>query len=186
MLLRKIILPVLITLVCALPAGAQSYLVFNGHEIKGDYRDMIKTLEADGFVEDTDYFKHYDNPDLETLLIGEFLGETGVKTFVSQVEDSTDIRWIAAWIHADGNWAAIYSKYTEVLNLYLEKYGEPTYRDPEPPETIEGDEAAFLDELQDYLFHYSVIWLSKAGNIIVGVGAEMGEYFVSVRYNPNY
>lgn len=109
------------------------HLKFKGIPIDGDYKTFAQKLVQKGF-------KQVESTADGIVLTGNFMATSGVMVLVYPDPTSKKVSTVSAMIETGDNWPTIEGKYYDVVDIYKEKYGEPTQHVEEFTVNVHNDD----------------------------------------------
>ena len=98
------------------------HMKFMGVEMGGDAREFISALKGKGF-------KKIETPSINnvTFMDGRFAGYDDCTAMVYTSERSNKVYLVSVLFPLESNWAGLSTKYKNIKNMLVTKYGEPDY-----------------------------------------------------------
>lgn len=141
---------------------AEGHMTFKGVEIDGTIQEFTKKITAKGF-------KNFGIEDGTATLIGTFTGEDVIVVAYSTLKTKKVYR-VGVIYQAGSQWSMIYNKYSNLKDMLIKKYGEPSEIVEEVAESyMKGDELHALH--MDKLF-YQCIFQAEQGLVELRIAHE--------------
>lgn len=163
----------LFTTVCL--AQESSHLKFKGIPIDGEYKAFAQKLVQKGFSLE-------DSSEDGIVLTGTFMATSEVTVLVFPEPSSKNVFSVSAMIDAGDKWPIIEKKYYKVVDLYKEKYGEPTQHVEEFTVEVHNDDFFKKNALQEGQCNYESLWETDGGRIVVSLSYFQFNYYVICAY----
>lgn len=157
----------------ALLAMADGHMTFKGIEIDGTAQEFAKNLTAKGF-------KTVGIENGNAMLTGTFTGQDVIVVAYS-TPNTKKVYRIGVIYQGGSQWSLIYNQYSNLKEMLIKKYGEPTDFVEEVTESyLKGSElhALHMDKL-----NYQCDFKTEQGNVILKIAHErtLGD-FILVAY----
>lgn len=175
--MNRIVFFIALMLCCFTSSMAQSndeHLTFKGVPIDGPLNEYVQKMELAGF-------SHIDTKNGTSLLKGDFAGCKNCRIVVST--NSNIVNTIAVIFPEKDDWSSLESNYTQLKEMLIEKYGQPTncieefqgYRSP-------YDNTDKFLRLKTDKCRYVTFFETTKGNIILSLGHDEDGCFVMLGY----
>ena len=174
----KQLLIAIIAVAITLPAFSQDksqHLVFKGIPIDGDFNVFAQKLVQKGF-------KKTEVTQDGIVLKGNFMATPDVMVIVYPDPKTKNVSSVIAMVEAGENWPSIENSYNNVVDLYTEKYGEPTEHIEEFSTDVHDDDYFRKQALNDGQCNYKSLWKVEGGNIAISLAYFKYKYYVVCTY----
>jgi hypothetical protein len=153
------------------------HLTFKGIPIDGNYKVFAQKLVQKGL-------KQQESSDTYIVLKGYFAGQSDVQIVVYSNPETNIVTSVAALIEVEGKWGQIENKYYNTVDLYKEKYGEPSMHFEEFTTDVYSDynKCCALDE--GYC-NYQSSWEVLGGTISILPISYQREYYILCVYRDS-
>lgn len=151
------------------------HLKFKGIPIDGDYKTFAQKLVQKGF-------KQVESTADGIVLTGNFMATSGVMVLVYPDPTSKKVSTVSAMIETGDNWPTIEGKYYDVVDIYKEKYGEPTQHVEEFTVNVHNDDFFRKNALHEGQCNYKTLWETEGGRIVLSLAYFQLKYYVICAY----
>lgn len=174
--MKKALLISLFALLAAVCFGQEAaHLKFKGIPLDGNYKAFAQKLVQKGF-------KQIDITEDAIVMKGSFMAKPDVKVVITPDPATKTVSVVSAMIDAGDGWGNIENRYYRVVDIYTEKYGEPTEHAEEFNRDVYGDDYLREDALQDGQCNYHSQWEIEGGRIVIYLMYFDFHYYVVCSY----
>jgi hypothetical protein len=173
--MKKVLIVVAAVLLSISALAQAEHLKFKGIPIDGEYKAFAEQLVQKGF-------KQIETSADGIVLSGNFMAIPGVMVLIYPDPTSKRVSSVCAMIEAGDNWAKIEAKYYDVIDIYKEKYGEPTQHIEEFTVDVHNDDYFRKSALHDGQCNYKSLWETEGGRIVLSLAYIQLKYYVICAY----
>lgn len=173
--MKKILIVAASALISVYAQAQIEHLIFKGIPVDGEYKAFAQKLVQKGFSLE-------DSSEDGIVLTGTFMATPEVTVLVFPEPSSKNVFSVSAMIDAGDKWPIIEKKYYKVVDLYKEKYGEPTQHVEEFTVEVHNDDFFKKNALQEGQCNYESLWETEGGRIVISLSYFRFNYYVICAY----
>lgn len=173
--MKRILILTIMSLFAVSALAQDAHLKFKGIPIDGNFKAFAQQLIQKGF-------RQLEASSDGIILSGNFMANPNVKVVVYPDPTSKTVSSVAAFVEAGNNWPTIEKKYEDVVDTYMEKYGNPSQHIKEFTTDVHNDDFFRKNALEKGQCNYKAIWEVEGGRIVITLVYVEFKYYVLCGY----